>query len=224
MPMRIDIITLFPEMFAGPFDKSIVKRAQDAGKVEIKIHDLRNWGLGERRTVDDTTYGGGVGMVLMVEPVDNAITQVKSENKGAKVVLLTPQGKVYSQSLAQSFSEETGLILIAGHYEGYDERIRSLVDDQVSIGDYVLTGGEIPAMAIVDSVVRLIPTVLKESMATVEESFSGNLLEYPQYTKPADYKGMRVPDILLSGDHPKIAEWRNAESVKKTKAVRPDIT
>ena len=220
--MKIDILTLFPKMFEGPFNESIVKRAMEKNLVEIKIHDLRKWGLTERRTVDDRPYGGGVGMVLMIEPIYNALKELKE--KESKVILLTPQGKPFKQSLAKSLSSEKHLILICGHYEGFDERIRSLVDEEISIGDYVLTGGELPARVVVDSIVRLIPTVLKKEEATELESFSEeNLLEYPQYTRPEDFKGLKVPEILLSGDHQKINKWRKQEALKKTKVKRPDL-
>ena len=220
--MKIDILTLFPKMFEGPFNESIVKRAMEKNLVEIKIHDLRKWGLTERRTVDDRPYGGGVGMVLMIEPIYNALKELKE--KESKVILLTPQGKPFKQSLAKSLSSEKHLILICGHYEGFDERIRSLVDEEISIGDYVLTGGELPAMVVVDSIVRLIPTVLKKEEAMELESFSEeNLLEYPQYTRPEDFKGLKVPEILLSGDHQKINKWRKQEALKKTKVKRPDL-
>lgn len=220
--MKIDILTLFPKMFEGPFNESIVKRAIEKNLVEIKIHDLRKWGLTERRTVDDRPYGGGVGMVLMIEPIYNALKELKE--KESKVILLTPQGKPFKQSLARSLSSEKHLILICGHYEGFDERIRSLVDEEISIGDYVLTGGELPAMIITDTLVRLIPGVLKKEEATELESFSEeNLLEYPQYTRPEDFKGLKVPEILLSGDHQKINKWRKQEALKKTKIKRPDL-
>lgn len=219
--MKINILTLFPAMFKGPFDESIVKRAQDKGLVEIKIHDLRKWGLGERKTVDDRPYGGGVGMVMMVEPVSNALDEIKT--KDSKVILLTPQGKTFNQERAKQLSKEKEIIFICGHYEGFDERIRNLVDQEISIGDYVLTGGEIPAMAITDAIVRLIPKVLEKPQATEFESFSQNLLEYPQYTRPEDFKGEKVPAVLLSGNHKEIENWRRKKAQEKTKRNRPDL-
>jgi len=214
--MRIDILTLFSKMFSGPFNESIVKRAQEKNLVQITIHDLRDWGLGERRTVDDRTYGGGVGMVLMVEPIYKALKKLKT--KDAKVILLTPQGKTFNQATARRLSKEKHLILISGHYEGFDERIRKhLVDEEISIGDYVLTGGELPAMVITDTIVRLIPGVIKKEEATKLESFSEeNQLEYPQYTRPENFKGWKVPQILLSGNHAEIEKWRKKEAMKKT--------
>lgn len=219
--MEINIVTLFPMMFKGPFDESIVKRAQEKGLVEIKIHDLRQWGLDQRKTVDDRPYGGGVGMVMMVEPIYNALKEIKKPN--SKVILLTPQGKLFNQEKATNLSKEENIILICGHYEGFDERIRELVDEEISIGDFVLTGGEIPAMIVTDTIVRLIPGVLEKEDATKFESFTQNLLEYPQYTRPEDFKGMKVPEILLSGDHKKIEAWRKEKSLEKTKKKRSDL-
>ena len=223
--MKIDILTLFPEMFKGPFEESIVKRAVEKKIVEINLHDLRKWTNDKRKTVDDRPFGGGAGMVLMVEPVDKALHELKTS--GSHIVLLTPQGKTFTQEKAKSFSKLDHLILIAGHYEGYDERIRKhLVDEQVSIGNYVLTGGELPAMVMVDTIVRLIPGVLEKETATQEESFSltdqkgKNLLEYPQYTRPADYNGWKVPEMLLSGNHAEIKKWRLAQSKKRTSSTK----
>ena len=222
--MKIDIITLFPKMFSGPFDESILRRAQNKGLVEIKIHNLRDWVKDKRKTVDDRPYGGGVGMILMVEPIYNALKDLKNEKiKGEKTILLTPRGKVFNQKTAQKFSKLKHLIFIAGHYEGYDERIAKYADEEISIGDYILTGGELPVMVIVDSVVRLIPGVLEKSNAVKNESFTKNLLEFPQYTRPEKFEGLVVPKILLSGNHKKIEEWRAREALKKTKKVRPDL-
>jgi tRNA (guanine37-N1)-methyltransferase len=214
--MKIDILSLFPKMFSGPFNESIVKRAREKNLAKITIHDLRDWGIGERRTVDDRTYGGGVGMILMVEPIYKAIKKLKT--KEAKVILLTPQGKTFNQAAAQRLSKEKHLILISGHYEGFDERIKEhLVDEEISIGDYVLTGGELPAMVICDTIVRLIPGVITKEDATKFESFSEkNLLEYPQYTRPENFKGWKVPKVLLSGNHAEIERWRKNEATKKT--------
>jgi tRNA (guanine37-N1)-methyltransferase len=220
--MKIDILTLFPKMFEGPFNESIVKRAMDKNLVEINIHDLRKWGLAERRTVDDRPYGGGVGMVLMIEPIYNALKELKE--KESKVILLTPQGKPFKQNVAKDLSSKKHLIFVCGHYEGFDERIRTLVDEEISIGDYVLTGGELPAMIITDTIVRLIPKVLKTEEATELESFSEEgLLEYPQYTRPEDFKGLKVPEILLSGNHGEINKWRKEKALEKTKVRRPDL-
>jgi tRNA (guanine37-N1)-methyltransferase len=222
--MKIDILTLFPEMFKGPFDESIIKRAQDKKIVEIKIHNLRNWAKDKHRTVDDRPFGGGVGMVLMVEPINQALKSLKKKN--AKTILLTPQGKVFNQKMAQKMSKENHLILICGHYEGIDERVREhLVDEEISIGDYVLTGGELPAMIVAETITRLIPGVLEKSEAIKNESFSPeNTLEYPQYTRPAEFKGWKVPKVLLSGNHQKIEAWRKKKSLEKTKKRRPDLS
>ncbi len=221
--MRIDIITLFPKMFSGPFDESIVKRAQEKKLVEIFIHDLRNWGIGKRKTVDDRPYSGGVGMILRVDVLDQALTSLKKKN--SRVILLDATGEKFTQKKALRLSKEEHLIIIAGHYEGVDHRIHeNLVDDIISIGDYVLTGGELPAMVLTDTIVRLIPGVLKKTDATKYESFSeSNTLEYPQYTRPPEFEGMRVPDVLLSGNHAEIVRWRRREALRKTLLVRPDL-
>jgi tRNA (guanine37-N1)-methyltransferase len=223
--MKIDILTLFPKMFSGPFDESIVKRAQEKGLVEINIHDLRKFGEGERKTVDDRPYGGGVGMILRVDIIDKALSELKKNREGTKVILLDAAGKKFTQAMAQDFSKSKHLILIAGHYEGFDHRVQEhLIDNVISIGDYVLTGGELPAMVVTDSIVRLIPGVLEKEGATEFESFSTpNILEYPQYTRPEVYKGWRVPEVLLSGNHKEIEKWRKEESLTKTRKVRPDL-
>jgi tRNA (guanine37-N1)-methyltransferase len=220
--MKIDILTLFPKMFQGPFAESIVKRAQTKDLVEIKIHDLRKWTQDKHRTVDDRPFGGGAGMILMVEPVDRALKELRQ--KGTKVILLTPQGKVFHQKTAQKLSHERHLLFLCGHYEGVDERIREhLVDEEISIGDYVLTGGELPAMVVIDSLVRLIPGVLEKPEATQKESFSSKTLEYPQYTRPEKYKGWKVPEVLLSGNHQKIRDWRKKKAQERTQKRRPDL-
>lgn len=210
-------------MFEGPFGMSMIKKARDKGLAEIELIDLREYGIGPRKQVDDTPYGGGDGMVLRPEPVINAIEHVRSQQHAtsnkqqAKTILLTPQGVAYSQAKARELSEEEHLILVCGHYEGFDERIREFADMQLSIGDYVLTGGEIPAMAVTDSVVRLIPGVLGGEESLQEESFNdGETIEYPHYTRPAEYKGMQVPEVLLSGNHAEIAKWRQKQAVKRT--------
>lgn len=223
--MKIDILTLFPEMFEGPFRESIIKIAQEKALVEINIHNLRDWAKGKHNQVDDKPYGGGKGMVLMIEPIYDALKELKE--KDTKVILLTPQGKVFSQERARALSKEKHLILIAGHYEGVDERIReNLVDEEISIGDYVLTGGELPAMVVSEAVARLVPGVL-EHEATEVDSFNRvggkKVLEYPQYTRPKKFKDWEVPEILLSGDHKKIDRWRKEKSAEKTKEKRPDL-
>lgn len=211
-------------MFRGPFDMSMMWKAQDRGLAQINIRDLREYGLGTRRTVDDTPYGGGDGMVLKPEPMVAAIEAAKADNPGAPVIILTPSGKKYEQATAHELAELPGLILVAGHYEGFDERILSFADMELSIGDYVLTGGELPAMVLVDSVVRLIPGVLGGDQSAHDESFSDpNLLEYPHYTRPVEFRGMRVPDILMGGHHAEITKWRHERALEKTRRNRPDL-
>lgn len=220
--MKIDIISLFPKMFKGPFGESIVKRAQEKNLVEIKIHNLRKWAVDKHGTVDDRPYGGGTGMILMVEPIYKALQKLK--NKKSKVILFTPQGTVFNQKIAERLSKVEHLILLCGHYEGLDERVREhLVDEEISIGDYVLTGGELPAMVLVDTIARLIPGVLKKEEAIKEESFAQGLLEYPQYTRPANFLGWKVPKILLSGNHRKIKEWQKKKALDRTRKRRPDL-
>jgi tRNA (guanine37-N1)-methyltransferase len=222
--MKIDIITLFPDMFKGPFDMSMLLKARQKGLVEIAIHDLRQYGLGPRRTVDDTPYGGGDGMLLRPEPIFSAVESVQQSNsQPSKVAVLTPGGHPYNQKLAAELASLPGLILIAGHYEGFDERIMTLADYQISIGDYVLTGGELPAMVIVDSVVRLIPGVLGGPDSSADESFSEGLLEYPQYTRPSSFRGMEVPPVLQAGNHAEIKRWRQQQAKDKTIKHRPDL-
>ena len=221
--MTVDIITLFPDMFKGPFDMSMMLKARDKGLLKLTFHDLREYGLGTRRTVDDTPYGGGDGMLLNPEPVVAAIEAVKALRPGARVIVMTPGGAPFTQNLAQELSELSGIILLAGHYEGYDERIMDYVDAQISIGDYVLTGGELPAMVITDAVARLIPGVLGGEQSAIDETFSHGLLEYPQYTRPLEFRGKRVPDVLQQGNHGAIATWRHEQSLEKTREVRPDL-
>ena len=219
--MRIDILTLFPNMFNGSFEESIIKRAQENKKVEINLINFRDYTTDPHNKVDDTPYGGGAGMVLMCQPIFDCIKTIKTEE--SKIILLTPDGIPYKQKMAYDLSEEKHLIIICGHYEGFDDRIRSICDLEISIGDYVLTGGEIPAMVLVDSIVRLIPGVINER-SHIDDSFKDNyLLDYPSYTKPRVFEGMEVPEILLSGDHKKIAEYRYTESLKRTKERRPDL-
>ncbi len=213
---KFQVITLFPDMFTGIFENSMMWKAQKEGLVELLTVDLREFGLGPRRQVDDTPYGGGDGMLLMVEPLWNAITKAKQNDPTAKVLLMTPRGQRWKQALAQSYADSgNGYIFVCGRYEGYDERILELVDEEVSVGDYVLTGGELPAMTIIDSVVRLIPGVLGGETSAAIESFSdGETLEFPQYTRPEDFNGLKVPDVLLSGHHGEIAKWRAQNSKK----------
>jgi tRNA (guanine37-N1)-methyltransferase len=218
-PRLIQVITLFPEMFTGVFGASMLWKAQDQGIVKLTTIDLRQFGLGPRRQVDDAPYGGGDGMLLKPEPLFAAVEAAKANDSDALVLLMTPRGQRWNQALAQEFADDgRGLIFICGRYEGYDERVTTVVDRQVSVGDYVLTGGEIPAMAIVDSVTRLIPGVLGGEQSAIIESFSdGETLEFPQYTRPVEFRGMKVPDVLLSGNHGQIESWRQAQSRKAQK-------
>ena len=218
--MRIKVLSLFPKMFDGILNESIIKRAIDDKKVNIDVIDLRSYSKDKHNKVDDTIYGGGAGMLIKCEPVFDAIDDLKTKN--TKVIMLSPDGVKYNQEKAYELSKEKNIILLCGHYEGFDERINTVVDEKISIGDYVLTGGEIPAMAIIDSVTRLLPGVINEE-SHLNDSFNNDLLDYPQYTKPKEYRGMKVPGVLLSGDHKKIDEWRREEQIKKTKKQRPDL-
>lgn len=214
--MTFDIITLFPDMFSGPFDESILRRAQDKSLVKINLHNLRKWAIDKRGSVDDRPYGGGIGMILRVEPIFNALKAVSSKQLAVskKTILMDPRGKKFNQEMARDYSKLDQLIIICGHYEGVDERVKEhLVDEAVSVGDYVLTGGEIPSMIITDAVTRLIPGVLEKEEATKIESFSDeNYLEYPQYTRPDDFNGWKAPEVLLSGNHKEIEKWRKDTS------------
>jgi tRNA (guanine37-N1)-methyltransferase len=223
--LHISILTLFPEMFRGPFDQSIIARAREKNIVSVSYINIRDYARDAYKSVDDRPYGGGHGMIMRVDIVDRAIQEVKKHHTSlrTRTILLDPQGIPYQQSKAKQLSTYDHLICICGHYESIDERIRMLVDEELSIGDYILTGGEIPAMVVVDSVVRLLPGVLKQSNATTDESFSKSLLEYPQYTRPETYKGKKVPAILLSGDHKKIQQWKETQSIKRTRIRRPDM-
>ncbi|MFC3040309.1 tRNA (guanosine(37)-N1)-methyltransferase TrmD [Virgibacillus xinjiangensis] len=223
--MQIDILTLFPEMISGVFNSSILKKAHEKGKYQYNLVNFRDYTTNKHQKVDDYPYGGGAGMVLTPQPVFDAVESVTRQNSTKpRIVLMCPQGEPYSQSKAEDLAKEEHLIIICGHYEGYDERIREhLVTDEISIGDYVLTGGELGAMVVVDSVVRLLPDVLGNESSAPEDSFSTGLLEHPQYTRPADFRGMKVPDILLSGDHAKIAAWRKKESLRRTYQRRSDL-
>ena len=220
--MKIDILTLFPNLFTGFVSESIIKRCIEKGLVEINVVDFRQYSKLSNSMVDDTPYGGGGGMVLRVEPLYDAINDMKKDDKDAKVILLTPDGIPYKQSMAVDLSHEKHLIFVCGHYEGFDERIRTLCDYEISIGDYVLTGGEIPAMAISDSIIRLLDGAITNTSLD-SESFNDNLLDYPTYTKPQEFMGMKVPDILLSGDHAKIKAWREEKRIERTKERRPDL-
>jgi tRNA (guanine37-N1)-methyltransferase len=213
---KIQVITLFPEMFDGVLNSSMMWKAQKEGAVSFELIQLRDFGIGPRQQVDDTPYGGGDGMLLKPEPLFAAVAKAKETDPGAKVVLMTPRGQRWKQALAKEWADaEHGYIFVCGRYEGYDERIVSLVDEQVSVGDYVLTGGELPAMTIIDSIVRLLPGVLGgETSADIESFADGETLEFPQYTKPAEFNGLQVPDVLLSGNHAAIAQWRQDHSVK----------
>ena len=221
--MRIDILTLFPEMFPGPFGASIIKRAVDGGLVSLNIYNIRDYTHDKHHTVDDYAYGGGAGMILKPEPIFEAVESVKEEDT-CPVILLTPQGRPFSQSVAQELSGHSRLILICGRYEGVDERVREhLVTDEISIGDYVLSGGELAAMVVVEAVVRLLPGVLGSEESLAEDSHTGGLLEYPQYTRPAAFRGWSVPEVLLSGNHAQIARWRREQAIQRTKERRPEL-
>ena len=218
--MRIDILTLFDNLFSEFVKTSIIKRAIENGKVTINAHNFREYSLSKHGRVDDYPYGGGAGMVLMCEPIFRAIDAIKTED--SKVIMMSPSGKVFNQKMAVDLSHEKHLIIICGHYEGFDERIRSIVDMEISIGDYVLTGGEVPAMAITDAIVRLIPGVIsRESLES--ESFNDNLLDYPNYTRPEEFRGMRGPEVLLSGHHENIEKYRQEERIRRTKEYRKDL-
>ena len=222
--MEFHVITLFPEMFDSPLVGGLLGRAVRQGLVTVRLHPLREHGLGNYRQVDDTPYGGGSGMVMRPEPIAAALDSVMSERPGLWRVLLTPQGEVLDQSIVRDLAaREPGLVLIAGRYEGVDERVRALVDQELSIGDYVLSGGELAAMVIIEAVARLIPGVLGNPQSLDEESFAHGMLEYPQYTRPEDFRGMRVPEILLSGDHEKIRAWREKQARERTAHRRPDL-
>jgi len=218
--MKIDILSIFPEMFDGFLNNSIIKRAIESNKVKIKIHNFRDYSKDKNKKVDDYPIGGGEGMVLMPQPIFDCVETIKKED--SYVILMSPQGSKFSEKKAFELVEKKHIILICGHYEGFDERIRTLADEEISIGDYILTGGELPSMVITDSVVRLIDGVIKKDSYS-NESFNDNLLDYPVYTKPIDFRGMKVPDVLLSGHHAKINEYRKNEQIKRTRIRRPDL-
>jgi tRNA (guanine37-N1)-methyltransferase len=222
--MKFDILTLFPAMFEGPFRESIIKRAADEGLIDICLHDIRNYATDRHRTADDYPYGGGAGMVMKVEPLAACIEAVRAERRESRVILTTPRGKPFDQAKACELAGKEALLIICGRYEGVDERVRELfVDDEISLGDFVMTGGELAAMVIVDAVTRLIPGALGSAESAAFDSFADGLLEYPHYTRPADFRGARVPEVLLSGNHQEIARWRRMEALRKTMAVRPDL-
>ena len=225
--MRIDILSLFPDMFDATLGQSIVGRAQDDGFVDIKVTDFRQYTTDKHRHVDDAPFGGGAGMLLQAQPIFDAMDAIEQETKDTypkgRVILMDPAGRRFDQDFAMELAQEEHLTFICGHYEGYDERIRQLVTDEASLGDYVLTGGELAAMVMVDATVRFVPGVLGNMSSPMGDSFSNGLLEYPQYTRPADFRGMKVPEVLTSGNHEKIREWRMRESLKRTLERRPDL-
>jgi tRNA (guanine37-N1)-methyltransferase len=220
--MKIDVLTLFPAMFAGPLDESIIKRAREAGLLDLAIHNLRDYAHDRHKTVDDRPFGGGPGMLLKPEPIFEAVESLAPE--GTRVILLSPTGRPFSQAIARELAGRERLLLVSGHYEGFDERVREqLADDELSIGDYVLTNGALPVMVIIDAVTRLLPGVLGDEDSARDDSFSQGLLEYPQYTRPADFRGMKVPEVLLSGNHAEIARWRAEQARLRTEERRPDL-
>jgi tRNA (guanine37-N1)-methyltransferase len=222
--LRFDILSVFPEMFASPFQFSLLKKAQEKGLIEIALHNIRDHALDKHHMTDDTPYGGGCGMVMKVDPIDRALSLVERTGGRSLVVLLTPQGEPFQQNIGEELATFSQIILICGHYEGVDERVRQyLVDREISIGDYILTGGELSAMVLVDAVSRLVPGVLGNSESTNAESFSMGLLEYPHYTRPSDYKGWKVPEVLLSGNHREIDLWRRTEALRRTLKRRPEL-
>jgi tRNA (guanine37-N1)-methyltransferase len=220
--MKVDVLTLFPGMFVGPLDESIIKRAREAGLLELEIHDLRSWAHDRHKTVDDRPFGGGPGMLLKPEPVFEAVEALATPE--THVVLLAPAGRKFDQAVARELAKRPHVLLVCGSYEGFDERIREhLADDELSIGDYVLTNGALPAMVIIDAVTRLLPGALGDQASSHDESFSGGLIEYPHYTRPAEFRGWRVPEVLLSGHHAEIEKWRAAQARQRTAERRPDL-
>ena len=220
--MKIDVLTLFPAMFAGPLDESIIMRARKKGLLDLQIHQLRDWTHDRHKTVDDKPFGGGPGMLMKCEPLFAAVESLRRAE--TKVILLSPSGRKFSQPIARELAQEKDLLLITGHYEGFDERVREgLADDELSIGDYVLTNGALPAMVVIDAVARLLPGVLGDDASSTDESFSHGLLEYPQYTRPAEFRGLKVPEVLLNGNHAEIEKWRREQAALRTKEKRPDL-
>ena len=220
--MRIDVLTLFPDMFRGPFSESMLKRAQENGLLEIALHDIRAWADNKHSKADDYPFGGGAGLVMMAQPIFDAVAAVDPDHE-ARRILLTPRGRLLTTERARTLAKHPRLLLLCGHYEGVDERVMTLMDEEVSIGDYILTGGELPAMVLTDCVSRFVPGVLGKGESAEEESFSRNLLEYPQYTRPADFRGMAVPEVLLSGHAANIEKWRHAQAMEKTRENRPEL-
>ena len=221
--MQFDILTLFPAMLEGPLTASILGKAIDKGLLSVDLHNLRDWAEGKHLVTDDTPYGGGDGMVMKVDPVARALAELKEKRPHSRILLMSPQGKTFQQVDAERFSRESGLIFICGRYEGYDERIRALADEEVSLGDFVLTGGELAAATILDATARMVPGVLGAAGSALGDSFSDGLLEYPQYTRPAEFNGIRVPAVLTSGNHQAIATWRRHEQLRRTLERRPDL-
>ena len=218
--MKIDVLTLFPNMYDNFLSESIIKRAIEDSKIEINIHNIRDYTIYKNNQVDDYPFGGGGGMVLMCDPIFRAIEALKKEN--TKVIMMTPSGKIFKQQIARELSKEEHLIILCGHYEGFDERIKSIIDIELSIGDYILTGGELPSMVVMDSIIRLVDNVISSESLECE-SFDDNLLDYPNYTKPVEYRGMKVPEVLLSGHHENIKKYRDSERLRLTKENRPDL-
>lgn len=222
--IKFDVLSIFPEMFLSPLNFSLIKKAQEKGLINICLHDIRNWTSDKHKMTDDAPYGGGCGMVMKVEPVERALADIKAGTSQSKVILMTPQGEKLNQEIAATLAGDKQIIIICGRYEGVDERIRiHLVDREISIGDFILTGGELPALVLIDAVSRLVPGVLGNAASSCSESFSNGLLEYPQYTRPAEYKGWTVPDVLISGNHAEIELWRRLESLRRTYKRRPDL-
>ncbi len=220
--MRIDVLTLFPDMFRGPFSESMLKRARENGLLEIALHDIRAWADNKHSKADDYPFGGGAGLVMMAQPIFDAVAAVDPDHE-ARRTLLTPRGRLLTTERARTLAKHPRLLLLCGHYEGVDERVMALMDEEISIGDYILTGGELPAMVLVDAVSRFVPGVLGSGESAEEESFSRSLLEYPQYTRPAEFRGMAVPEVLLSGHGANIAAWRQAQALEKTRENRPEL-
>jgi len=221
--MKFDVLTLFPDMFASPLQASILGRAVERGLIRFAAHNLRDWAEGRHKVTDDTPCGGGDGMVMKPEPVARALTDLRQASPGSRVLLMTPQGRPFNQQEAWALAREPGLVFVCGRYEGFDERIRTMVDAEYSLGDFVLTGGELPAMVMIDAIARLLPEVLGSSGSALGDSFADGLLEYPHYTRPVEFMGMRVPDVLLSGNHAAIARWRRREQLKRTLQRRPEL-
>ena len=221
--MRFDVLTLFPAMLQAPLAESILGKAQAGGLISFGIHNLRDWAEGRHQVTDDTPCGGGDGMVMKVEPIARALRELRERSPGARVLLMSPQGRPFRQSDAVRLSREAALVFVCGRYEGFDERVRAMVDEELSLGDFILTGGEPAALTMIDAVARLLPGVLGAAGSAEHDSFSDGLLEYPQYTRPIDFEGMRVPDILLSGNHKAVADWRRREQLRRTLERRPDL-